>query len=191
MPSTTDTATHVYIRKENPKGLMPAYWGPHKIVDRPSHSTVKVKVGTFVNGADNVQLHHWSNLKPAEMRSDTPLAEMPKRGRPPKVTVPTESKQSIGSEDVKKDAPTKVNKEPTRRSERIRNKNHETSSVERQDITPGGKIQIASTQITTAAELKITGPPPLPGFPTRKTWSASVSDLAAINKSINLRHKGA
>ena len=84
MPTTTDTATHVYLKKDNPKGLMQTYTGPHKIVDRPSYSTIKVKVGTFKSGVDNVQLHHWSNLKPARLREDAKEGEMPARGRPPK-----------------------------------------------------------------------------------------------------------
>ena len=32
MPTTTDTATHVYIKQDNPKGLLQSYTGPHKIV---------------------------------------------------------------------------------------------------------------------------------------------------------------
>merc|ERR1711994_491842 len=84
MPATTDTATHVYIKQDNPKGLLQTYTGPHKIVGRPSHSTIQVKMGTFKSGADNIQLHHWSNAKPAKLREDTPEAVMPARGRPKK-----------------------------------------------------------------------------------------------------------
>ena len=50
MPDETETATHVYIKKENPKGLLQTYVGPYKIVERPSKSTIKVKVGTFKSG---------------------------------------------------------------------------------------------------------------------------------------------
>ena len=30
MPITTETATRVYVKKENPTGLLQAYTGPHK-----------------------------------------------------------------------------------------------------------------------------------------------------------------
>ena len=35
MPITTETATRVYVKKENPTGLLQAYTGPDKIVERP------------------------------------------------------------------------------------------------------------------------------------------------------------
>ena len=50
MPITLETVLpmcHVYVREENPKGLLQTYTGPHKIVNRPSHSTIKVKIVTF------------------------------------------------------------------------------------------------------------------------------------------------
>ena len=53
MPDETLTATHVYIKQENPKGLLQSYTGPHPIIERPSQSTVKVKVGTFKSGVAN------------------------------------------------------------------------------------------------------------------------------------------
>ena len=84
MPTTTDNATHVYIKREQPKGLIQSYTGPYPIVDRPSHSTINVKMGTFKSGVPNIQLHHWSNAKPAQMREDTIEAEMTRRGRPQK-----------------------------------------------------------------------------------------------------------
>ena len=157
MPASTDTATHVYVKKENPKGLMQSFVGPYKIVDRPSNSTIKIKVGTFKNGAENIQLHHWSNAKPANLRADFTEAEMPTRGRPKLVKpspdvmpasndTPTSNEnqtQTVGSEAAKTkvagNPAGKVNKHlpqkraqpaPQRRSERIRAKNHETSTLD-------------------------------------------------------------
>merc|ERR1711994_677571 len=88
MPASTDTATHVYIKQDNPKGLLQSYTGPHKIVGRPSHSTIQVKMGTFKSGVENIQVHHWSNAKPASLREDFKEAEMPTRGRKPKTKLP-------------------------------------------------------------------------------------------------------
>ena len=44
MPDETLTATHVYIKQENPKGLLQSYTGPHPIVERPA-STSFQKLG--------------------------------------------------------------------------------------------------------------------------------------------------
>ena len=131
MPPTTETATHVYLKRDNPKGLMASYTGPHPIVERPSHSTIKVKVGTFKSGIENIQLHHWANAKPANVRADQPEAQMPVRGRPRKtpataqseVQTPTDSEAA----NLRKNA---KSKQPTRQSERIRARNHQTSITE-------------------------------------------------------------
>ena len=144
MPASTDTATHVYIKKENPTGLLQSYIGPYKIVDRPSASTIRVKLGTFKSGVENLQLHHWANCKPAAVRADTPEAQMPVRGRKPQQSsdTPTQSEVQTPTEASGADAPPQKEnkppqnkqavggKEPTRRSERIRARNHETSSME-------------------------------------------------------------
>ena len=68
MPITTETATRVYVKKENPTGLLQAYTGPDKIVERPGHSTLKVRMGTFKSGVENLLVNHWQNCKPAKLR---------------------------------------------------------------------------------------------------------------------------
>ena len=196
MPTTTETATHVYIKKENPTGLLQTYTGPHKIVDRPSDSTIKVKVGTFKSGVENIQLHHWQNAKPAMLREDFTEAQMVPRGRPSKKTSspsegqkPTEAspQPSPPAEDIPSTGlassgrvlvnnKQKVNKQPTRRSERLLNKNHETSSIEcRQpasSVPPGRENSNA---------------------PNRSSlfWSPNAAELAELNKSINKSRVGA
>ena len=178
MPTTTQNATHVYIKKENPKGLLSAYTGPHKIVERPSDSTIRIKVGTFKSGADNLQLHHWSNAKPAFLREDFVEAPMAPRGRPPKPTSPSEGQASTerrqqqqpsddgetGSAPSNQAPPppgrrAKINKQPTRRSERIRNQNHATSYSEQ---NTGSVAAVAANM-----------------------WSASQQELERINLAIN------
>ena len=115
-------------------------------MERPSHSTIKVKIGTFKSGANNIQLHHWANAKPAEVRSDTPEAQMPLRGRPrksPSATAQPECQTSTDSGAAKPAVDTrKINKPrdtclPTRRSERLLAKNHATSSTKRPRPPPG------------------------------------------------------
>ena len=96
-------------------------------------------IGTFRSGAENIQLHHWANAKPAEVRSDTPEAQMPLRGRPRKAPPPasvqsdvqttTESEPDIQTRKINKQP--RVVPPPTRRSERILLRNHATSSSKR------------------------------------------------------------
>ena len=93
MPITTETATRVYVKKENPTGLLQAYTGPHKIVERPGHSTLKVRMGTFKSGVENLYMNHWQNCKPAKLREGAKEAEMPTRGGPKK-TAPSKTAQS-------------------------------------------------------------------------------------------------
>ena len=165
-------------------------------------------MGTFKSGIENIQLHHWSNAKPAQIRQGTPDAQMPLRGRPrkssepstPQSTSPTKeaedkspskintsgpddgqttTEQKVNKAQNKKD---KVNKLPERRSERIRKQNHATS--------------IAEIRVLTAE----TGPPS--GHPflnagnsnsvstqatpaANRCWSASKYELEIINRSIN------
>ena len=50
MPTTTDAATHAYIKVDIPKGLMQSYVAPYESVERPSLSTIRVKIGTLKSG---------------------------------------------------------------------------------------------------------------------------------------------
>ena len=192
MPITTETATHVYLKKENPKGLMQGYHGPYKIVERPSHSTIKVKLGTFKSGAENIQLHHWENAKPAKLREDFKEATMPTRGRPPtrssdlpeaQVQVeqevegdgrpPPPADESLLTSEAAKSKTRKQNKQtgPLRRSERLQEKNHATS--------------IASCRV------------PASPFPERENsnafavpeslrpWSSTKAEIEALNNAIS------
>ena len=86
MPTTTETATHSYIKVDNPKGLMQSYVRPYEIVERPSLSAIHVKMGTLKSGVANLQLHHWSNAKPAAMRDNAIFLSQMMRGCPPKRT---------------------------------------------------------------------------------------------------------
>ena len=45
----TEYATHVYVKIDNPKNLGSKFEGPYEILERPSRSTVTIKVGTKQN----------------------------------------------------------------------------------------------------------------------------------------------
>ena len=111
MPITTETATRVYVKKENPTGLLQAYTGPDKIVERPGHSTLKVRMGTFKSGVENLYVNHWQNCKPAKLREGAKEAEMPTRGGPKK-TAPL--KDSSEPPEVRSEPTMPFNKEPVR-----------------------------------------------------------------------------
>ena len=83
--SETESATHVYIKVDNPLSLSPKFEGPYKIVSRPSRSQVEVKLGLYADGSLRTQVYHWSSCKVAAMRDSGHEAARPKLGRPPKV----------------------------------------------------------------------------------------------------------
>ena len=144
-------------------------------------------MGTFKSGAENIQLHHWSSCKPAQLRPDAVEAEMPARGRPKNSPSGPANGQNqtepaaLVNKPVVKSAP----KSPTRRSERIRNKNHETS------IVNVGELSFCPAEAgnSNAVSVRITGPPPNEAFPPPKAWSASEVDLDIINRSINMQSR--
>ena len=181
MPDETLSATHVYIKKENPKGLLQSYSGPHPIVDRPSQSTVRVKVGTFKTGVDNVQLHHWANLKPARLREDAVEGQMPVRGRPPKASPdPTSQVGSQNNTDQ-----TKTNSNDADESKQTDDANnapsdHETSS-------PPDRVPHPQTA-NDAFNGLLTGPPTAPAFgrPRRSTRNQNPQYIDGFTSSVVL-----
>ena len=177
-------------------------------------------MGTFKSGVENVQLHHWSNAKPAKLRADFEEAQMPTRGRKPRKPetaqsfepegaeqlVQTPDPQTVQSDKSESDPPVtsvrqdgqssteasgankpnrKINKailagnppQPTRRSERIKNKSHATS--------------INECQLTTSMITSISGPPQGAPFSNAgnsnatKPWSASKHEIEELNRSIS------
>ena len=73
MPESIYNTTHVYIKVQDPKSLMPKFAGPFLIVNRPSRSTIEVKVGTYASGLDRIDTHHWNSCRPAFVGPNTPI----------------------------------------------------------------------------------------------------------------------
>ena len=84
IPEPPMSVTHVYTRQHNKVGLEATYAGPFEIEERPSRSTVKIKVGLTPKGEPRYELRHWKDLRIAHMRPGTEVASRPKRGRPAK-----------------------------------------------------------------------------------------------------------
>ena len=81
MPPATKTATHVYIKVENPTGLSNKWQGPFPIVKRPTNTTITIKVGYNKQGLPLLEDHHWSRVQIAHMRPDASEAHRLLKGR--------------------------------------------------------------------------------------------------------------
>ena len=81
--SVTDSATHVYVKVENPKGLSGRFEGPYEIISRPSRSQVEVRIGSYASGAPRLQTYSWESCKIAHLRADAKPASRPNLGRKP------------------------------------------------------------------------------------------------------------
>ena len=51
-------------------------------MDRPTHTTVTIRVGYSASGIPRLETHSWNNLRIAYLRQDQEPAERPVRGRP-------------------------------------------------------------------------------------------------------------
>ena len=58
VPKDFYSATHVYVRVDNPENLGQKYVGPHEIVDRPSNTTLTIRVGYDKDQLPRLQNHH-------------------------------------------------------------------------------------------------------------------------------------
>ena len=71
-----------YTKQHQTTRLQSSYEGPFKIVDRPSKSTVKLVVGHYKSGAERFEIRHANDLKFAHPESMAAPAERPALGRP-------------------------------------------------------------------------------------------------------------
>ena len=94
----TKYATHVYVKIDNPKNLGSKFEGPYEILERPSRSTVTIKVGTKQNNEPRTLTYHWSSCKPANLREGAIIAERPKLGRPK--TIPEQRHLALKPSDA-------------------------------------------------------------------------------------------
>ena len=84
-PQSTQTCTHVYVRKGKPSLLGPPMDGPYKIIERKSDSTLKLLVGHKVDGTPRYELHTWANCQPMpENIPEFKSMSKPTLGRKPK-----------------------------------------------------------------------------------------------------------
>ena len=112
--SHTESAKHVYIKKEDPSGLSARFEGPYPIVSRPSRSTIQVRIGSYIDGSPRLQVYNWNLCKVAHLRDDAVPAERPRLGRkpnpgtpesPPSTSPSTTSPTSTTAESSKSSSP--------------------------------------------------------------------------------------
>ena len=190
MPAMVKTATHVYVKEDKSKTtpLAPRWSGPYPILDRPSNSTLKIKIGTYASGQTRTQIVHWNNCRVAFMRDGQKEASRPKLGRPPQVppnfVLPPPPPQDTTSDtmsDLDSESSSITSEEPSVDMEDIQEE--EPIRPIRSTRNPDPKYVWSTSN--SVYSVKSSGPPPYLGFPSAAMWTASPSDLAIINQSIS------
>ena len=81
MPPATATCTHVWTKKEKRKPLDPVFDGPYRILERLGDTSLKIKVGEYVNGEPRTEIRHWRSCQPVPFEPQED-GQRPKLGRP-------------------------------------------------------------------------------------------------------------
>ena len=201
----SDKISHVYTKQHDTRGLQSRYRGPFPILSRPTRSTIIVKVGTNKNNQDRTELRHWLDVKSAYLREGAQDAERPKRGRPPKVVVPPNSDPSPTPEDDNGHIIDSSTASDQNKSDEAPSTNLDlsqpfhgfaTQSPNIVNSNEGGSPSSRSVRSTRnqspnyvdalVASIDFSKPPPDVSSRAR-TWTASETELNAINNSISGR----
>ena len=167
----SEQVTHVYTKQHNVKGLQPKWTGPFRVINRPTRSTLIIKVGVNKDLSDRVELRAWADVKPAYLKNDTVDAARPKLGRPPK---PGTDDVDESSRDVSEES---LPPDDTPNLEQNKNKN---SNVGGNSSRPPRSTRNPAPNYV--ASVNFSKPPPK--FPMM-SWSASSLELEEINRSIS------
>ena len=81
MPATAETCTHVYTKRAKVTPLGPRWDGPYEILERLGKTSLKLKVGEFVNGQPRTEVRHWRSCHPSPFTPED-SASRPTLGRP-------------------------------------------------------------------------------------------------------------
>ena len=180
MDPPSQATTHVYTKQHDVKGLQARFKGPFPIVERPSRSTILIKVGTHKDGSDRTELRTWADCKSAYRREGVPDAQRPKLGRPAKAAAfnsPPESDTILS--------------------------NHSDTSITNVDVNNNvASVERQQSQNLAAwiAVQDFSKPPPseeagnsnqLSTKPDRSSmfWSPSIEELAELNRQINAQQE--
>ena len=89
LPKEFESATHVYVKLDNPENLGQKYVGPYVIISRPTNTQVTIRVGYDKDGVARLQTHHWNNCRVAHLRPDAQEAVSRGPGRPRRLPAKT------------------------------------------------------------------------------------------------------
>ena len=207
MPGIPEGATHAFTKQHQTTGLQASYEGPFVIAERLSRSTVKLEVGIFKDGRKRYEIRHANDLKFAHPSSLAAPIQRPKLGRPPSSPEPhpdtsgppdlqtsTEEDARILTDatnrfpDPPYSPPTTQSKQAVtgQRHATTSSYNHETSIQKRSERASASDRPVRSTrnpspQYVDAVEVC---------WSTKRPWSATQADIAALNDSIRRRTTG-
>ena len=188
VPEPPATVTHVYTKQHNVTGLQAPYTGPFPVVDRPTRSTVKIKVGESITGQPRYEIQNWRDLKIGHLAQDAPEASRPKRGRPSKPV--TGQADTSNSTDESEAASAKINKPvapPTRSVNTELNARENSNNLRRSSRATRNPAPLYVDSVSFPVT---TGPPPELGFPLDRSklyWSPSQNELEELNRQIASR----
>ena len=83
MPDATQSCTHVYTKRAKVTPLSPRWDGPYEIIERMGNTSLKLKVGEYVNGTPRLETRHWNTCFPYTPGADCEEATRPSLGRKP------------------------------------------------------------------------------------------------------------
>ena len=175
-PKDFDNASHVYVKVDSPVNLGQKYVGPHPIIDRPSNTTITIRVGYDKEGLPRLQAHHWSNCRVAHLRPDAEEFNRPGPGRPKNSKAENYVNFNMAANPSENDAPETNNKLTAKsatwnnlvtqpRTERIGTRLQQTPAAPA-DLG-GDTLQAETTLPPTDAlsgQVQITGAPPIHPF---------------------------
>ena len=136
----TESATHVYVKVDNPQSLCPKFEGPYEIYSRPRRSQVELKIGMFKDNRPRLLTFHWSTCKVANLRDGAQSASRPALGRKKRKLLEKVAKTSITNVSTDStDDSIKIPQPPTQNpSDRFQT---EEAAGNKQTKVDSGKIQ--------------------------------------------------
>ena len=81
MPPETKSASHVYVKFEKQNNLGQKLIGPFPIIDRPTNTTLTIRVGYDAQGHPRDETHHWDRVQVAHLCPDVTDFERVRLGR--------------------------------------------------------------------------------------------------------------
>ena len=176
-----DNITHVYTKQHQTTGLQSHFEGPFEIAERVSTSVVKLKVGTYKDNRIRYEYRHLNDIKPAHPKSLAAPMERPKLGRPT-TSLSASPESSASTEASTLPPPSSSNRSPPpNSSNRLTAPKNSTPS--KQTSLPG----LARENSNSHSRPVRTTRNPKPLYVDAVCWSASSSDLVALNKAINAK----